>query len=484
LIGVAIAFVLVLGLGYASLMTYLRSDSFRKFLSAEVSQATKVKGEFSPFKWDGLAVKTDSFVATGEGLITTVKAEGLHTEVGMDSILRGVWEIRDSSLQRLDLSIDASKSAQKDPDNSPRAEAKAASKKPSWLPSKARMEQLEIHNVSLTAKLAAGTGSANGMNLKLRPKATKNAYDAEINGGSIRLPFQFLPQLEMDRLRLSFQDRQLFLTEATLGIWEQGLIEATGEWDLKLRRYAFEGNVSGITCEEAFNPDWSKRLQGKVSSTFSIEDSTGHATARGKLTVENATLTALPVLDTLAAYADTRRFRILNLNEAHTTWLWRKDEILLSDLVISSEGLVRLEGNLIIRGEALDGNFRLGLVPGTLSSIPGAETDVFTAGERGLLWTNLRITGTLEDPKEDLSDRLMTAAGLRMFDQIPETGEKVIKFTRSLIPEHQSKTVDKGIKILEESSDVIREASGILGGLLGGRSPAPAPAPPPSDERK
>ena len=36
---------------------------------------------------------------------------------------------------------------------------------------------------------------------------------------------------------------------------------------------------------------------------------------------------------------------------------------------------------------AMIGRFRLGLAPGTLSTIPGAETDVFLPGERGLLWT-------------------------------------------------------------------------------------------------
>ena len=461
-------------------MAYLRSDSFRKFLSSEVSRATKVDGEFSAFKWDGLAVETDSFVAGGKGLITAVKAQGLRTEVGLDSIFRGVWEIRNSSLQRLALTVDATRPTQTPAVSEPRERKTPDPKKPSWLPNKARMEELEIHNVSLDAALAAGTASANRMNLKLRPTGPPNAYTAEINGGTIRLPLQILPELQLNQLRLRFHDRQLFLTEANLGIWKRGIIEATGEWDMQRRRYAVEGSVSGITCEEAFSPDWARRLQGDVRSTFTLEDST----ARGKLTVENATLTALPVLDKLAAYADTRRFRILSLSEAHTSWNWQKGEIFLNDLVIASEGLVRLEGDLTIRGDALDGNFRLGLAPGTFASIPGAETDVFTAGERGLLWTPLRVTGTLKDPKEDLSDRLMTAAGLRMFEQLPESSEKVIKFTRSLIPEHQSKSVDKGIKILEESNDVIREASGILGGLLGGRSPAPAPAPPPAEEEK
>jgi len=465
-------------------MTYLRSDSFRKFLSAEVSQATKVNGEFSPFKWDGLAVETDSFVASGEGFVTALKAEGLHTEVGMGGIRRGVWEIRSSSLQRLELSIDASKSAEKSPDVSPPAQAKSSGKKPAWLPSEAELEGLEIRNMALNAQLEKGIATASGMTVKLQPAGPRNAYRAEIKGGSIRLPFKIIPELELQRLNLRFQDKQLFLTDSAIGVWEHGRIEATGEWDMKMRRYTLEGTASGITCEEVLSEDWSKRLQGNVTSTFTVENTALIPTARGKLTIENGTLTALPVLDTLAAYADTRRFRILNLNEARTSWLWRKDEVILSELVISSEGLVRLEGNLTIRGENLDGTFRLGLAPGTLATIPGAETDVFTPGEHGLLWAPLRITGTLKDPEEDLSDRLIRAAGLRIFDQIPETGEKVIKFTRSLIPENQSKTIDRGIKILEENSDLLRDAGGILGGLLGGGSPPPAPPQAPPDEKK
>jgi hypothetical protein len=76
----------------------------------------------------------------------------------------------------------------------------------------------------------------------------------------------------------------------------------------------------------------------------------------------------------------------------------------------------------------------------------------------------------LDDPKEDLTDRLIEAAGLRMFEQIPETGEKVMKFTQSLLGEPSTKTIDKGVKIIEEGSKAVRDVSGILGGILGGGS--------------
>ena len=98
---------------------------------------------------------------------------------------------------------------------------------------------------------------------------------------------------------------------------------------------------------------------------------------------------------------------------------------------------------------------------------------MFISGERGLLWTTLRITGTLDDPKEDLTDRLIAAAGMRMFDQIPETGEKVIKFTHSLLGEPSTKTIEKGVKLIEKSSKTVRKVSGILDDLLGGGTPEP-----------
>jgi hypothetical protein len=240
---------------------------------------------------------------------------------------------------------------------------------------------------------------------------------------------------------------------------------------LKSRQFSLEGNATGLKCEDILNADWAKRLTGNVTSDFNVDNRQGFPQANGKLTIQNGVLTALPMLDALAAYADTRRFRVLTLSEAHTRWQWKKDEISLTELVLASEGLVRLEGGIDIRGKRIDGVFRLGLAPGTLATIPGAETDVFVAGERGLLWTTLRITGTLNDPKEDLTDRLIAAAGLRMFDQIPETGEKVIKFTHSLLGDPSSKTIEKGLKIIEKNKDTVREVRGILGSLLGEDEP-------------
>lgn len=466
-VGVLIVCVVFLGIGYMMLRRYLHSDSFRKFLSAEVGDATGVTGEFAPFHWDGLAANTDSFEAKGGGVVTRLRAEGLHTEVGFGGVSRGVWEIRGSSLQRLEVSVDATKTETQAATAEVKRESHDKVKKSNWLPGDAELQGLDVRDVTVNAQLEEGPAIAAGMNVHVEPAGTKNSYRAEIRGGTVRMPFKILPEIRLDRLRLRYQDGEVFLTDAEILAWKNGRIEGTGEWSMKSRQFTMEGTASGMTCDDIFSEDWAKRFTGDVSSTFSMDNSTGTPAARGKLTIQGGVLTALPMLDALAAYADTRRFRVLNLNEAHSEWRWKKGELALTNLVLSSDGLVRLEGSISIRGRDLDGMFRLGLAPGTLARIPGAETDVFIAGERGLLWAPLRITGTLDDPKEDLTDRLIAAAGIRMFDQIPETGEKVIKFTRSVLGDDPNKVIDKGVKIIERGSGVIRDVGGVLDGFLG-----------------
>ena len=479
-IGLILIGVVAAGVLYAMVRSYLHSDAFRQFLSAKAGEVAGVSGEFTPFRWDGLAVDTSEFAATGDGLVKSLRVEGMHTEVGVGGVSRGVWEIQGSRVQRLEVTVDARGAVDGSPFPgkgivSPKSKQ---AKSNGWLPTEVELLGLDVSEVGVKALLDQGPATVSGMRLRLEPAGKKKAYRAELVDGTIRLPFALMPELRLNRAKLRYQDGQVFLSHASASAWSDGLIEASGEWDSSNGRYAVEGSVSGVKCDDVFNEDWSKRLTGDVESDFTLDNHGGPMVARGKLTIRNGTLTGLPVLDSLAAYADTRRFRTLVLSDAHTNWRWKSGELFLTDLVIGSEGLARLEGSITIRNKVIDGSFRLGLAPGTLSNIPGAETLVFAPGERGLMWTPLRITGTLDDPKEDLTDRLIAAAGLRMFDVIPETGEKVIKFSRSLLGDAPDTVVDEGVKIIGKGVDVVDDLGGVIDGFFGGgRREPPKPEP-------
>ena len=425
--------VVAAGALYAMVRGYLHSDAFRHFMSAKVSRAARVNGRFAPFRWDGLAVESREFHATGEGLVRELRVEGLHTEIGVGGLGRGVWEIRGSRARRLEVSLDARASGVVQTPTVRRRVSKPQPKPRGWLPTEVEVEGIDVGNVIIRATLKQGPASVTGMSVHVEPTAGRQAYRAELADGAIVLPHDHVPTIRLDRASLRYQDGRFFLTGANASVWRAGIMEASGEWDSVAGSYAIQGGISGVKCDELLNETWAKRLTGGIATDFTFSNARGVPAARGHLAIRNGTLTALPILDALAAYADTRRFRMLALSEAHSDWRWQRGELRFAHLVLASEGLVRLEGDLAIRDRRLDGTFRLGIAPGTLATIPGAETDVFLAGERGLLWAPLRITGTLDDPDEDLTDRLVAAAGARMFDVLPETGERVIKYSRTLL---------------------------------------------------
>ena len=152
-------------------------------------------------------------------------------------------------------------------------------------------------------------------------------------------------EIRLDGARLRYQDGRAFLSNASAAAWKRkGRLETSGEWDDFSRRYSLEGKVTGVKCDELFNETWAKRFIGDASSDFVLDNQIGLPAAHGHLTIRNGTLTALPVLDALAAYADTlRRFRVLSLSDAHADWNWLAGDLSLSNLVLASEGLIRLE---------------------------------------------------------------------------------------------------------------------------------------------
>lgn len=482
-VGMLVAAVVAAAFGYWSLKSYLHSDAFRKLLSTTVSRLVGMEGEFGPFRWDGLAVDTGSFEASGQGVMVSLHADRLRTEVNLSGVRRGVWDLHGATVNHLEVKLDARSpdgmagaTATSSPGFSPTLPAKPA--KTGWFPTEVEVRDLDLRDVLVKALFKNGELRAEGMRVSLQHSGSHNSYRGEINGGRVTTPLPLLPEAELKRVRFRFRDGQVFITDVEAKVFESGRLEGSGEWNLPAQNYTFDGTVRDLKCSEIFNEDWSKRLTGKVASSVRLVKRDSGPASSGTLTITNGVLTALPVLDVLAAYADTRRFRILNLSEATTAWRWQDDQLTLSELILASEGLVRLEGTITVTDRVLDGRFRLGLAPGTLAAIPGAETEVFQPGERGLLWTPLAVSGTLDDPREDLTGRLRAAAGGRMFEIIPETGERVLKFTRSVLED--TRPIERGTEFIDRGTDILlREGTSILNGILGGRSPLPPPPPQP-----
>jgi hypothetical protein len=156
------------------------------------------------------------------------------------------------------------------------------------------------------------------------------------------------------------------------------------------------------------------------------------------------------------------------LNEASLDFEMVGEKTVLTNIILSSEGLVRLEGVMEIEGNDIrKGDFRIGITPGTLAHIPGAETKVFNRGELGLLWTPLKVSGTLDAPQEDLSDRLIAAAKERMFELLPSVGKYALKFTGKPIGEATKASLEEEGVILGLGKSALKKATDLLKPDLG-----------------
>jgi hypothetical protein len=209
-------------------------------------------------------------------------------------------------------------------------------------------------------------------------------------------------------------------------VFESGRLATDGEIDFGRGEYFLNGSLAHVKCEEVLPDDWQKRLRGDLGSEFTVEKrGQKPPVVAGSLELLRGHLTALPVLDHIAAYTSTERFRRLGLRKASMDFRQQGKRLELTKIEIASEGLLRIEGALTIEDGRLDGNFQLGLTPTTLARIPGAAERVFHPGKEGMHWTPVRITGTTSLPNEDLSDRLIAAGFEWMYEMVD--GQLVLK---------------------------------------------------------
>lgn len=503
--------------GYLWLRSWLHGEEFRAMLSKEAGKAMNAQADFGAFRWDGTVVDCPSFHAKGPGVMREVDARGLSIDIGLGRVSQRVVELRNARVNQIDLEFDVRGERTSAPSvevTPAESTAPSVAKPKPWydrfVPNDVTLTELKVNQSSVKMWLSQGPMVFSGTRWEVTPDQSQGSYRATGQGGVITTPWKMLPPLELEIAKLRYQDGSVFLTDADFKVYERGDLRLAGEASIEGDGFSFDGRLRDVMANEVLPPDWSQKVEGRITSDFTVSERGQGVMVDGHLDFADGVLTGLPVLDSLGAYGGNPRFRRLSLSEASLDYSWEDGRIVLRDIRIGAEGLIRVEGRMTIeKDESLDGRFRIGLTPGTLARIPGAETKVFLPGERGLLWTTLHVTGTLDDPEEDLTNRLIAAAGLRMFEVIPETGEHVLRFTQQAMSpdvaemlggeeglirkggdlidqgkglfDGEGNPLDEAEGVLRQADDVVRGVNGILDIFKGDPAPTPRESVPPAE---
>jgi hypothetical protein len=318
-------------------------------------------------------------------------------------------------------------------DEKPREKAatpvKAQSKKESsW---KLDLRKAEVAQSSWHWGGADRSGSLTKTGFVLTPSEGSWLIDAH-NGSLAQSGW---PVLTIESAKLRYTGASLFVTESALRAGD-GRLNVDGE--IKFQRAVdLQVHLDQVDFAPLVPPDWRSRLRGKVSGTAKVHAPLrgGPIQAQGELQLVDTRLEALPLLNQIARFTRTERFRQIALTRGSLRFESRNERTVLSDVVLESEGLLRAEGGCTItRNKKVEGMFQVGVTSASLQWLPGSQSRVFTVARDGYYWTPVRISGSVDHLHEDLTKRLLAAAAGELLQNSNGTLEDAARKLLDLIP--------------------------------------------------
>ena len=412
---VAIFFLIAAGIGvavfYSPLLThYIESDAFRAAMENETAKGLHFpECHYSPIRrTSAFTAQSESFEArNGQKAMKSLDGRGITATFGPLGVFVRQWRFTDVRVQSGDVEIQIYK-----------AHPEAVAPKP-WfaifLPSKVCMRRIETPQANITWRFRGERAGFFGTQLLITPHGRDFEYVA--TSGKLKMPL--LPDLDLRRAHL-------LITKALLTIYDIELASNSNSAEsIHAQANAGIGKDKSVDLRANFNQvpirswlpaEWKEHLAGSAFGDLhwggkdpKLESSSGE----GSLRVSNGRIDNLPVLEKLAELAQKKSFEHLALNDCSLSFGWKYPKIDIENIAIEEKGKFRIEGEMSIEQRRLRGMIKLGLTREYLDWLPNPE-EVFSRKQGGYLWTNVRLFGTIDEPGQDLSPRI-----IELFKQSP-----------------------------------------------------------------
>ena len=468
LIGVPVALLLLLVAALFGLRLwayhYLRGEAFRRQLDEHASNALQAEGRFDPLEWQDAEVYSGAFDATGEpgSPLARLAAEQVRARFDLGALWRRAWRVDSVELTKFDATLADDRAAaprsrdRRSPALQPfddRVPPSSASPPPATnippderpgflaglLPNRFEIGEVRVGDFSLAwnAGHPADAGRLRGVTLTGRPLTPDNR-SWQIEGRDGQLSQAYFPALRLTGFTLRTTPHEVFITRAEGQADVGGKIELSGTQALDGdRALDLRVDFDGLPAAEFLPADWRARLKGSARGSVHVTnsaDDAGGGRAAGHVELRDGRLTALPLLNQLALFTASERYRSAELQNARADFDWNAGNLVVSNLLVESEGLIRTEGGFTVRANQIDGTLQLGLARSAVRWLPVVGARVFSGAERdGYLWTTVHLTGPVNHPSEDLTPRLLAATQQEIIDKAKEGTTEVIDTAKGLL---------------------------------------------------
>lgn len=418
--------IVLIVIAYYQLLFHLQSPAFCKELSQQARQITEAE---SVTLRDSLQIDNNRITLglaelTQAGPIESLSAHGISTEIDRGALWNRKLAVRKLTVEEAEIHLNLS-SERKDTD-SPQTEEEESKKGfiSNFAPNQYSLDFFECKDSDAHLNLGESQYSLHGCTTTATPQTKRGNTTWQINleNGRFHTPFTSLRDTSVKSATIIASSKEIALTESRL-LLSPGELRARGSYNPQTNRWSAVLRSNKANVARILNPEWQKRLHGELYGELEL---TGQkqklARGAGYLSLQKGILEGLPILSDLQFHG-TMPYRSLPLDKAEcrlsypyndishnirNAWLF--DQIDLR----ASNGLLLVKGRVIVGDDkSLGGTLTIGLPEHRFSHIPPkALAGIFSEkDDQGYVWVKLNLSGTLDDPQEDLTIRLCTVLG-------------------------------------------------------------------------
>jgi len=382
---------------------YIESDAFRARMENETTKGLHFpNGRYAPIRRTGpLTARSESFQASnGEKALKSIDALGVTARFNPWGLFVRQWSFDDVRVQSGEIEIQIYE-----------ANPEVVAPKP-WfaifLPNRVFLKHIESERSDITWQFRGERAGFFGTQLLITPHGPDFEYVA--TGGKLKMAL--IPDLDLGRLHILITKTRLTIydVDVTSDSHSDESIHAQGNADIgEHKSVDLKAMFDRIPVRAWLSAKWKRSLSGNASGEVhwtgenpKLESSSGE----GALRVRNGRIENLPVLEKLSELAQNKSFEHLELNDCSLDFSWRYPKIDIKNIQLEERGKFRIDGTMSIERRALRGTITLGLARRYLDWLPNPE-EVFNRQQGAYLWTTVHLSGTIDEPKQDLSPRIV-----------------------------------------------------------------------------
>lgn len=512
--GVAIITVITLGIvAWFQLLAYLQGNSFREYLCTEIRQSTGAEAVDmgSNLRITGDRVQQSALVLQGVGALETGEAERISAEVVRSALWESKLHIKKLMMEELHLEFQTTATAQEDDDDdakqaktterptaaepqlslAPKTSSAPVAESPQqketdedgYTIKAYQIDFLESKASNFTLRHRGKEYSLTGSTITAEPQANNKRWNITLSNGRLHSPFAYLRDCNIKSAHLTVhpQSSRLDVTKCRIML-SPGELEADAYYNTQTGVWKSELQLRKADLGRLLKGDWKKRITGEMFGQCRLNGASGKISeANGKLYIRNGVIEGLPFLSEL--YIDNSYpYRSLQTEKAEchiiypyndpdhnlrNAWLFDKINIR------TKGGYLRIHGHIIIADDsALGGSLRIGIPQHIVARLPlpntGILQQIFNAtGEAGYAWININLSGTVDDPKEDLSVRVTTILKPALPSRLNQSAGALLnslfkKATEATNETEQEEESNTNNTIIDQASDAVNTGLRLL----------------------